>query len=352
MTAYVIRRLLQTVLVLLGVTALSFGTMFLSGDPTMTMAGENWTREQIDEFRQAMGFDRPWYVQYADFVFRAVQGDFGMSLRQKQPTFSLIMDRMPNTLQLAALAMVIALSIGLPLGVIAAMRRGSIWDGLLMVVGLAGQSMPPFWLGLLLIMVFAVWLRWLPVAGAGTTQHLILPAVTLGTFSAAYVARLARSSMLEVLGQDYVRTARAKGLPGAHGDRAPRPAERADPARHGRRAPGRQRCSAAPSSPRRSSPGRASGRLTIGDVNGKDLPLVQACVTVLATIVRAHQPAGRPAVHLSRPEDSPVVSAQSPARPPARLAADAGGVTLQQAPLDPLAERAVRRRSRTPGHAG
>jgi len=282
MTAYVIRRLLQTVLVLFGVTALSFGTMFLSGDPAMAMAGENWTREQLDDFRHEMGFDRPWYAQYADFVSRAVRGDFGMSLRQKQPTFGLIVDRMPNTIQLAALAMLIALSIGLPLGVIAALKRGSVWDGVLMVVGLAGQAMPPFWLGMLLIMVFGVWLRWLPVAGAGTPQHLILPAVTLGTFSAAYIARLARSSMLEVLDQDYVRTARAKGLPGrrvivGHALRnALIPLVTVVGLQLGRLLGG-----AIITETIFSWPG--VGRLTIDAVNGKDLPLVQACVTVLAT---------------------------------------------------------------------
>ena len=281
MTAYVIRRLLQTVLVLFGVTALSFGTMFLSGDPAMAMAGENWTREQLDQFRHEMGFDRPWYVQYGDFVSRAVRGDFGTSLRQQQPTFSLIMDRMPNTVRLAALAMVVAVSIGVPLGVIAALRRGTIWDGLLMVVGLTGQAMPPFWLGLLLIMVFAVGLRWLPVAGAGTPQHIILPAITLGTFSAAYIARLARSSMLEVLGQDYVRTARAKGLRG-----------RNVVIRHALRNAliplvtvvglqvGSLLGGAIITETIFAWPG--VGRLTIDAVNGKDLPLVQACVMVLA----------------------------------------------------------------------
>jgi peptide/nickel transport system permease protein len=281
MTAYIVRRLLQTVLVLVGVTALSFGTMFLSGDPAMAMAGENWTREQIDDFRQTMGFDRPWYVQYADFLSRAVRGDFGMSLRQKQPTFSLIVDRMPNTIQLAALAMGVAISLGLPLGVVAALKRGSIWDGLLMIVGLTGQAMPPFWLGLLLIMVFAVWLRWLPVAGAGTPQHLILPAVTLGTFSAAYIARLARSSMLEVLDQDYVRTARAKGLPGrrvviGHALRnALIPLVTVVGLQVGSLLGG-----AIITETIFAWPG--VGRLTIDAVNGKDLPLVQACVTVLA----------------------------------------------------------------------
>lgn len=215
MTHYILRRLLQTVVVLFGVSALSFGTMFLSGDPAILMAGEGWTQQQLQEFRHTMGFDRPWYVQYADFVARAVRGDFGTSLRQKQPTFALIADRMPATLRLTGVAMLIAIALGLPLGVLAALKRGTIWDGLLMSAGLVGQAMPHFWLGLLLILIFGVWLRWLPVAGAATPQHVILPAITLGTFSAAYIARLARSSMLEVLSQDYVRTARAKGLRGS-----------------------------------------------------------------------------------------------------------------------------------------
>jgi peptide/nickel transport system permease protein len=210
--AYLIRRLAQTVFVLFGVSILSFGTLFLSGDPTMLMASETWNQQQIEDFRHQMGFDRPWLVQYLDFVSKAVHGDFGVSLRQQQPTISLVGERMPATLELAAAAMAIALCVGVPVGMAAATHKGTLWDNLLMLVGLVGQSLPVFWLGLLLIMVFAVGLGWFPVAGTGGPEHLVLPAVTLGLFSTAYLARMTRSSMLEVLGRDYVRTARAKGL--------------------------------------------------------------------------------------------------------------------------------------------
>src|SRR5438105_7002151 len=176
MTAYLLRRLLQTVFVLLGVSVLSFGTLFLRGDPTMLMASESWNAQQVAEFRHQMGFDRPWFVQYADFLGKAVQGDFGVSLRQQQPTFKLIAERLPATLELAGAAMAIALCIGVPLGVAAAVRRGSAADNLLMLVGLLGQSLPVFWLGLLLIMIFAVGLGWFPVAGTGGPQYLVLPA--------------------------------------------------------------------------------------------------------------------------------------------------------------------------------
>ena len=283
MLQYIARRLVQTLLVLLGVTALSFGTMFLSGDPTMLMASETWNREQIEDFRQQMGFDRPWYVQYGDFVSRAVRGDFGTSLRQQQPTFTLIGQRLPATLQLASSAMAIALVFGLPLGVLAAVRRGSVWDNALMLFGLLGQSMPVFWLGLLLIMIFAVGLGWFPVAGADTPQHLILPATTLGLFSTAYIARMARSSMLEVLGRDFVRTARAKGLP-----------SRNVVIRHALRNAliplvtviglqfGALLGGAVITETIFAWPG--VGRLTIQAIQTKDLPLVQACVVLLASI--------------------------------------------------------------------
>jgi ABC-type dipeptide/oligopeptide/nickel transport system permease component len=283
MGAYLVRRLLQTVFVLFGVSLLSFGTLFLSGDPTMLMVSESWNTQQIEEFRHRMGFDRPWYVQYGDFVSRAVRGDFGTSLRQQQPTFTLIGQRLPATLQLAASAMAIALLVGLPLGVLAAIRRGSVWDNLLMLFGLLGQSLPVFWLGLLLIMIFAVGLGWFPVAGADTPQHLFLPAITLGLFSTAYIARMARSSMLEVLGRDYVRTARAKGLE-----------PRSVVVRHALRNAliplvtviglqfGALLGGAVITETIFAWPG--VGRLTIQAIQTKDLPLVQACVVLLASI--------------------------------------------------------------------
>lgn len=283
MGAYLLRRLLQTVFVLFGVSLLSFGTLFLSGDPTMLMVPESWNTTQIEQFRHQMGFDRPWYVQYGDFLSKAVRGDFGTSLRQQQPTFILIGQRLPATLELAGAAMAIALCIGMPLGVVAAIRRGSVWDNALMLSGLVGQSLPVFWLGLLLIMVFAVGLGWFPVAGADTPQHLVLPSVTLGLFSTAYIARMARSSMLEVLGRDYVRTARAKGL-----------ASRAVVLRHALRNAliplvtviglqfGALLGGAVITETIFAWPG--VGRLTIQAIQTKDLPLVQACVLLLASI--------------------------------------------------------------------
>lgn len=283
MLAYILRRLAQTFIVLIGVSALSFGTLFLSGDPTMLMASESWNQEQITTFRHQMGFDRPWYVQYADFLSKAIHGDFGVSLRQQQPTVSLIAERLPATLQLAGAAMAIALCIGIPLGLSAATQRGSVWDNLLMLTGLLGQSLPVFWLGLLLIMVFAVTLGWFPVAGTGGPQHLVLPAITLGLFSTAYIARMTRSSMLEVLGRDYVRTARSKGLAArnvvmSHAFRnALIPLVTIVGLQFGALLGGAVITESIFAWP-------GIGRLTIQAIQAKDLPLVQACVLFLAII--------------------------------------------------------------------
>jgi peptide/nickel transport system permease protein len=211
---YLIRRVLSAVLVIFGVSIISFGLMFLSGDPATMLAGDNWSRQQIEDFRHLMGFDRPWYIQYWDFLTNALRGDFGLSLRQYQPVFSLLMDRVPATLELTGAALCLSVILSVPIGVLSAARRNSLYDRLAMLFALAGQSMPVFWVGTMLILIFGVALQWLPVAGTGDLSHLVLPAVTLGLFSVARNARLVRSSMLEVLGADYVRTARAKGLPG------------------------------------------------------------------------------------------------------------------------------------------
>jgi len=281
--AYVLRRLAQTILVLFGVSILSFGTLYLTGDPTMLMASESWNQQQIDAFRHQMGFDRPWIVQYADFLGKALHGDFGLSLRQQQPTLTLIADRLPATLQLAAAAMAIAIFVGVPLGTAAAIQRGSLWDNLLMLGGLLGQSVPVFWLGLLMIMVFAVGLGWFPVAGTGGPQYLVLPALTLGLFSTAYIARMTRSSMLEVLGRDYVRTAHSKGLEArrvivGHALRnALIPLVTIIGLQFGALLGG-----AVITETIFAWPG--VGRLTIQAIQAKDLPLVQACVLFLALI--------------------------------------------------------------------
>ena len=283
MAAYILRRLLQTVLVILGVSALSFGSMFLSGDPTMVMASESWTRQQIDDFRHQMGFDRPWFVQYLDFLSRAARGDFGVSLRQQQPVSQLLLQRVPATLELAAAAMAVAVGVGIPAGVVAATRRNTPVDRSLMLGALLGQSMPVFWLGLLLAMIFAVMLGWFPVAGRGGWQHLVLPATSLGLFSVAYNARMTRSAVLETLGQDYIRTAQAKGLSSVrvltrHALRnALIPIVTVAGLQFGNLLGG-----AVITETIFAWPG--VGRLTIQATQGKDLPLVQASVTFLATI--------------------------------------------------------------------
>jgi peptide/nickel transport system permease protein len=200
------------VVVVFGVSLLSFAVVFASGDPTFLLVGQDATAEQIAELRQRMGFDRPWPVQYVDFLSRAVRGDFGVSLRARQPAFELIVERMPATLELTFAAMLFAIVVAAPIGVLSATRRNSMYDRLSMLGALLGQSMPIFWLGLMLILVFGVNLRWFPISGRGDLQHLILPAITLGTYSLARNARLIRSSVLDVLGLDFVRTARAKGL--------------------------------------------------------------------------------------------------------------------------------------------
>ena len=214
MSRYFFRRLLWSLLVLWGVTLLAFFAIHLpgGGDPSMLYLPLDATREQLDAFRHRMGFDQPVHVQYLRWLGRAVRGDFGTSLRYAKPVFPLILDRMPATLELAVAAQICALALALPLGVLAAVRRNSTYDGLTMLAALLGQSMPGFWLGLMLMLVFGVVLRLLPISGRQGPKHLILPAITLGTFFLARNTRLMRSGMLEVLGQEYITTARAKGL--------------------------------------------------------------------------------------------------------------------------------------------
>jgi peptide/nickel transport system permease protein len=217
-TRYIIRRLLQSVFVVAGVSLLVFVILFQTGDPVILMASPDATREEVEELRRVLGFDRPWYVQYWDFASNAVRGDFGTSLRQGQPVFSLIMERLPATLRLAGAAFLISVTVSIPIGIISATKRNSIWDNSTMGFALLGQSLPVFFLGVMLIWIFAGQLRWLPSFGQGdgsfvsTIKHLILPAITLATFSLARNARLVRSSMLEVMGLEYIKTARSKGL--------------------------------------------------------------------------------------------------------------------------------------------
>ncbi len=212
MGSYLIRRAFRALVVIVGVSFISFAVLFLSGDPTDTLVGDDWTIEEVQKLREDMGLDRPWVVQYLTYVSRAVRGDFGESLRYRQPVFELIMERVPATLELAFLALLISVIVALPIGIVSATMRGSPYDHGGMIFALFGQAMPVFWLGLMLILIFGVQLGWLPVSGRGGIEKLILPAITLATYPLARNTRVIRSSMLDVLGHDYVRTARAKGL--------------------------------------------------------------------------------------------------------------------------------------------
>ncbi len=212
---YTIRRLLQTFIVIIGVSFISFGLMFLTGDPTEVWLGEAadfMTTEQIDEFRQIKGFDEPWYVQYYIFAKNAIRGDFGESYRYSAPAFEVVMRRFPATIQLAFIALFVSVIIGIPIGVISATRPNTVTDYVSTLAALVGQSVPSFFLGIMLMLIFGVWLRVLPISGKGDWRNLILPAFTLAAFSLARNMRLTRASLLEVIQQDYVRTARAKGL--------------------------------------------------------------------------------------------------------------------------------------------
>lgn len=212
MLSYIIRRLLQSIIVLVGVSFIAFAVMFLTGDPISAMAGEDWTQEMTQNLRHEMGFDRPMHVQFLDFLGGAVRGDLGTSLRQNQPNLTLILDRMPATLELASVSLLISIAISIPVGVFSALKRGTHWDNVIMLFALLGQSTPVFWLGIMLILIFSVYLQLTPVSGRGGLESLILPAITLGAFSTARNARMMRSTMIEVMEQDYIRTARAKGL--------------------------------------------------------------------------------------------------------------------------------------------
>ena len=217
MSNFVLRRLVLLIPVWLGITLLAFGLGRLApGDPARLIAQQLAdgppTSAQVEQVRREFGLDAPLPVQYGRWIRNLLRGDLGQSFKTGGPVLRELSARFPATLQLAVAGLGVGLCIALPLGILAAVRRGSSVDHLSRVAALAGASLPSFWLGFLLIIVFAVKLRMLPVAGRGTIQHLVLPAVTLGFGMAAPLTRLTRSSMLEVLGDDYIQTARAKGL--------------------------------------------------------------------------------------------------------------------------------------------
>jgi len=211
---YLARRLLAVVPVLFGVTLAVFSMLFLvPGDPVKMMLAEFVTTpDQIAQMRAQLHLDEPILKQYGRFVANAVRGDLGTSIRSRRAVSTEIGENVGSTAQLAVASMAVAVAIGVPLGLLAALFRSSWFDAGSMIVALLGVSMPSFWLGLLMIVTFSLHLGWFPATGGGDLHHLVLPAVTLGMIASAIIARLTRSSMLEVLGQDYVRTARAKGL--------------------------------------------------------------------------------------------------------------------------------------------
>jgi peptide/nickel transport system permease protein len=233
MTNYIARRLLQSLLVILGVTLLSFLTLHLAGDPTYLYVSERASQQEIEETRQKLGFDKPLPVQYLNFLGGLVRGDLGMSIRSRKPAVNLVLERLPATLELTIFAMIISTLIAIPIGIISATKRGTGLDGGIMLLAMAGQSMPSFWLGIMLLLSVGLQMKLLPISGhvpiiapilkgdlgAGLShlpdalRYLIMPGVTIGLFSLSRNARLVRSSMLEVLSQDYVTTARSKGLP-------------------------------------------------------------------------------------------------------------------------------------------
>jgi peptide/nickel transport system permease protein len=228
MFAFILRRLLQAVVVMVAVAFIAFLLFQYVGDPVVFMLGQDATPQQIRELREALGLDKPFVVQFWHFLYNAAQGEFGLSLRQGAKVSRLIGERFPATLELALVAALIALLIGVPAGVYAALKRGGFMSQLLMTLSLLGVSLPTFLIGILLILVFAVWLGWFPSFGRGDTiqlgwwstglltpkgwHHIVLPAITLAVFQLTLIMRLVRAEMLEVLRTDYIKFARARGL--------------------------------------------------------------------------------------------------------------------------------------------
>lgn len=228
MFAFILRRLIQAVIVMISVAFIAFMLFQYVGDPVVFLLGQDATPEQIRELRSALGLDKPFFVQFGHFLMNAVQGEFGLSLRQGAKVSRLIAERLPATLELAFVAALLALLIGVPMGVYAALRRGTFMSQLFMTLSLLGVSLPTFLIGILLILAFAVGLGWFPSFGRGETvnfgwwtsglvtakgwHHITLPAITLAIFQLTLIMRLVRAEMLEVLRTDYIKFARARGL--------------------------------------------------------------------------------------------------------------------------------------------
>ena len=210
--AFLLERGAHFVVVLVGISLIAFLVLHLSGDPARLLAAQDATDAEVEQLRRGLGLADPLYVQYGRFAWGAVRGDFGQSFRYNTPALGLVLERMPATLQLALCSLVLAVVVAVPLGIASALRRNSPGDIAVRAVSLLGQSIPTFWLGLMLVLVLAVHLKLFPTSGRGDWRHLVLPSLTLACFLVARIARLTRAGMLDVLAQDYLRTARAKGL--------------------------------------------------------------------------------------------------------------------------------------------
>ena len=213
MLAFIAKRLGLALLVALAVSAISFFLLRLSGDIALAIAGEGARQEDIEMVRRSYGLDRPLVVQYAEWLWRTVRGDFGTSLFFKTDVLGLVRDKLPTTLILGLLSLGFALIVSIPLGIVAAAFANSWIDRAALAVAVVGQAMPTFFFALILIMLFSIQLRWLPVSGSGSWAHFVMPTIALGYFVAPAFMRLVRAGMIEVLAADYIRTARAKGLP-------------------------------------------------------------------------------------------------------------------------------------------
>ena len=212
MKRYALRQVVQLAVVIVGISMLAFAILHVIGDPVTLLLPQNAGKEEYERYNKLLGLDKPIYVQYWKFASRAVQGDFGKSWYADTPAFKLVLERMPPTLYLTTAGLVTALLIALPLGILAALKRHSFVDSLCTLAAVAGQAMPIFWLGIMLIIIFAVQLRLLPASGYGTWQHFLMPAFTLGAFLAPITMRLVRSGVIEIMNMEYIKTARAKGL--------------------------------------------------------------------------------------------------------------------------------------------
>jgi peptide/nickel transport system permease protein len=212
MRRYLVRQLVQLVVVILGISILVFSILHIIGDPVTLLLPQNAGKEEYARYKHLMGLDRPVWVQYWKFATSAIHGDFGKSWYGNAPAFRLVIDRMPPTIYLTLAGLGVALLIALPLGVLAALKRHSVVDTLCTLLAVAGQAMPIFWLGIMLIIIFAVRLRLLPASGYGTWQNFVMPAFCLGAFLAPLTMRLVRSGLIEVMSMEFIKTARAKGV--------------------------------------------------------------------------------------------------------------------------------------------